>query len=42
MAFPAGVVRGALMALGLEATVVGEVGEVPVATFTIKSKGAKA
>lgn len=40
--FPAGVVRGALMGLGIEASVVGECSEVPVGVFTVKSKGAKA
>lgn len=40
--FPAGVVRGALMGLGIEASVVGEMAELPAATFTIKTKGAKA
>ena len=40
--FPAGVIRGALMALGIEASVVGEVAELRGATFTIKTKGYKA
>lgn len=41
VAFPGGVVRGALMGLGIEASVVPEVNEVPMAIFTIKMKGAK-
>ena len=40
--FPAGVVRGALSGLGIEATVVAESTEIPTATFQIKTKGAKA
>jgi hypothetical protein len=40
--FPAGVVRGALAGLGIEATVSAESTEIPTATFQIKTKGAKA
>ncbi|OQO03452.1 hypothetical protein B0A48_10116 [Cryoendolithus antarcticus] len=42
LVFPAGVIRGALSALGIEATVQGETTEIPTATFQIKTKGAKA
>ena len=40
--FPSGVIRGALAGLGIEASVTGETGEIPTATFQIKTKGAKA
>jgi trafficking protein particle complex subunit 6 len=40
--FPAGVIRGALSGLGIEATVTAEVADLPTATFQIKTKGAKA
>ncbi|KAK5166298.1 uncharacterized protein LTR77_008559 [Saxophila tyrrhenica] len=40
--FPGGVIRGALSALGIDATVSAESTELPSATFQIKTKGAKA
>ncbi|KAK5107255.1 hypothetical protein LTR62_001571 [Meristemomyces frigidus] len=40
--FPCGVIRGALAGLGIEATVEASSTEIPIATFQIKQKGAKA
>ncbi|KAF2404199.1 trafficking protein particle complex subunit 6A [Trichodelitschia bisporula] len=39
--FPAGVIRGALAAMGINATVQAECSEIPSATFQIRSIGAK-
>lgn len=39
--FPCGIIRGALMGLGVEATVEASAAELPIATFHIKTKGAK-
>ncbi|KAK4957295.1 hypothetical protein LTR10_005255 [Elasticomyces elasticus] len=39
--FPCGVIRGALSGLGVEVTVEASSTEIPVATFQIKTKGAK-
>ncbi|KAF2208557.1 hypothetical protein CERZMDRAFT_70788 [Cercospora zeae-maydis SCOH1-5] len=40
--FPCGIIRGALQGLGIEVTVTAETAEIPIATFQIKMKGAKA
>ncbi|GIZ47145.1 hypothetical protein CKM354_001024500 [Cercospora kikuchii] len=40
--FPCGIIRGALQGLAIEVTVTAETMEIPVATFQIKMKGAKA
>lgn len=40
--FPAGVIRGSLSALGIEASVTAESTSVPGATFQIRTVGAKA
>lgn len=39
--FPCGVIRGALASLGINATVQAETGELPTATFQIKSAQSK-
>lgn len=39
--FPAGLIRGALSSLGINATVVAETAELPGATFQIRTVGAK-
>lgn len=40
--FPAGVVRGCLAGLGVQATVTAETSVIPAATFQIRTQGAKA
>jgi hypothetical protein len=40
--FPAGIIRGALAGLGIEATVQAETAELPQATFQIKTLQSKA
>jgi hypothetical protein len=40
--FPAGVVRGCLAGLGVQATVTAETSGIPAATFQIRTQGAKA
>jgi hypothetical protein len=40
--FPAGVIRGSLAALGIQASVTAESSGLPAATFQIKTVGAKA
>jgi hypothetical protein len=40
--FPAGIIRGALASLGIEATVQAETTELPQATFQIKTVQSKA
>jgi hypothetical protein len=40
--FPAGIIRGALASLGIEATVQAETTELPQATFQIKTIQSKA
>jgi len=40
--FPAGIIRGALSSLGIEATVQAEAPELPQATFQIKTLQSKA
>jgi hypothetical protein len=39
--FPAGVIRGCLAGLGIEASVTAECGALPAATFQIRTAGAK-
>jgi trafficking protein particle complex subunit 6 len=40
--FPAGLIRGALASMGIEATVTAETSALPAAMFTIRTAGARA